>query len=87
MSDSQRKKKEQKDGKMSADECIVCDDQFVDADEVLSPDGVSYHDTCLKCSQCDEKLSVLSPIFLLDLDHCSLYNLDSRFQVCNEIRS
>ncbi|GJZ68169.1 zinc finger, LIM-type containing protein [Tanacetum coccineum] len=43
---------------MSTDECIVCDDQFVDADEISSPDGVSYHDTCLKCSQCDKQLSL-----------------------------
>nr|GEX42308.1 zinc finger, LIM-type [Tanacetum cinerariifolium] len=42
---------------MSTDECIVCDDQFVDADEILSPDEVSYHDTILKCSQCDKQLS------------------------------
>ncbi|PWA34589.1 zinc finger, LIM-type [Artemisia annua] len=42
---------------MSTEECIVCDDQFVDADEILSPDGVSYRDTFLKCSQCDEQIS------------------------------
>lgn len=48
---------------MSTEECIVCDDQFVDADEILSPDGVSYRDTFLKCSQCDEQISVFSSTF------------------------